>query len=238
VKSQRRDRDRYAEAAKAMRWAMSQFDAMQSEAKWSPAETHLFHIALAVTGSYSRLWQVVTLPMLSKLTGRDRRTCARALQKLDAYGVIEYEPGLGREWSRLSLPRSERRSHVAASRSAEEGGGGVRGNPLAAGDGASATASEAVTYDRFRGGDMWPPHIEKGLSRSELVEKEDRSLPTSGPSVEGEGGETEQSPPRRSGTVYFDLAGNEINPDSNRRSFVDEVLPDFGAGPRSTGDAG
>ena len=99
----RDDRDRYADAAKAMRWAMSRFDAKRSEAKWSAADTDVFHTVLRHIGTYSRVWDAMSVKELSRLSGRHERTCARSMKKLDEHDVIDWVRGDGRDWSEVYL---------------------------------------------------------------------------------------------------------------------------------------
>jgi hypothetical protein len=223
VKSRRRDREKYEVAAKATRWAFRLYIDARDEARWTKADLDVFLAVVACTGTYSKVWEWITVRLIAELTGRHPRTCSKSLHKLDAHDVISFDGGIGREWSRVSLPTAGGRSawaarggdDMAASQSADD-------NSRETAVGREAPHPNRPPLDDREAATMQPPqtrrhrgrHFREGLSRSERpFEKEEQVAGLAPVAEEGEG--TEQGSPRR-GSVYFDVhTGEEIEPRSN-----------------------
>ena len=191
-----------------MRWAFALY--AKAEVRWTQADAEVFHTVIGCTAGYSKVWEWVTLRVLAELSRHDRRTCQLSLHRLDEHNVISWQPGDGREWSRVALPTeggrlawtSEGRSHATAPRS-------PAGDTKAVSRPAGATAPRAS-----RGGDIRPPQgrshatapLREGFSRSESTYEKEGESRTFSPSVEDE------SPTEQPGAPSDVSAGPEGNP--------------------------
>ena len=72
------------------------------------ADCRVFLVVLERTASYSRIEDRVTHRVLAELSGLHAKTVATSLKNLSQYGVIDYEPGLGRRYSVIRLREPQR----------------------------------------------------------------------------------------------------------------------------------
>ena len=70
----RKDRDRLEDVFPAMRRAMSLFDTLHRSkvVHWSPSDWQVLHTLLRHIGTYTRLWDAMSIKELSRLSGSPR----------------------------------------------------------------------------------------------------------------------------------------------------------------------